>query len=258
LIRKLTHKPRASEAFNVMVLVKRAYDEAFLNEKQLLISISRISSASGSLAEAIRRIHVQLEHDLGGQVLLFGQPDAEEEGTSIDSQADRFLSERPGLPCQLVYFVPLRASGKTLGTLTFILASASGHDVAALKRIVTFTGEQLGMRSERNRLLHTRSRLIKRTARIRKQLAIRKAVQRAEGILVATWGIDLSAASLWILRQAECTRRPILEIAMKVCDDHIAQKNQSVTKWGLPPGYLRSPARESVDSARSVTFAAGH
>jgi hypothetical protein len=217
-----------------------------LNEKQLLTTISRLTSSSGSLAEPIRQIHALLERDLGGQVLLIVQPNAEElEDPAVDSQANRFLSERPGLPCHLVHFASLRASGKAMGTLTVILAAASAHDAGALKRIVTFIGEQLGMRLERNRLLNTRTRLIKKAAKIKKHLAVRKAVQRAEGILVARWGLDLSAASLWILRQAEGTGRSILEVAMKVCDDRLPQKNKSLATLGLPPGYVMASARKA-------------
>jgi hypothetical protein len=231
-----------------------------LNEKQLLISISRLISTPGSLAEAIRQIHALLERDLGGQMLFIVQPDAEVLGDpAIDSQAKH-----------VVHSVSLRASGKALGTLTVIFATASAHDSSALTRIVTFIGEQLGMRMERNRLLNTRTRLIKKVAKMKQHLAVRKAVQRAEGILVARWGLDLSAASLWILRQAECTGRSILEVAMKVCDERIVHKSKAVAPWGLPPGYVmaschgvrpeqgRLPARGSGDLARSVTLAAGH
>jgi hypothetical protein len=204
-----------------------------LNEKQLLISISRLNSTSGSLADAIRQIQALLERDLGGQALLIVQPNSETLGDpAIESQANH-----------MVHSVSLRASGKALGTLTVILATPCTHDSSALKRIVAFIGGQLGMRMERNRLLNTRTRLIKKVAKMKEHLAVRKAVQRAEGILVARWGLDLSAASLWLLRQAECTGRSILEVAMEVCDERIVHKSKPFAPWGLPPGYLMASGR---------------
>jgi hypothetical protein len=120
-----------------------------------------------------------------------------------------------------------------LGTLIAIFALESAHG-AVLKRIATFAGEQLGTMLVRICLSGTRDDLRAELAEIRDDLATRRAVQRAEGFLTTRWGIDASAAKLWMLRRVEETGLPMLAVARAVLSEQEDAEREGPK--AIPPG----------------------
>jgi hypothetical protein len=189
-----------------------------LPEKRLLCAISQLANASDRMATAIRQIRCLIGRTLGGQVLVILLPmDAPEGGLAIATEIDRFLRQAPGLPYHSAHGVELRAGGRALGKLIAVFALTSAHGME-LKRIATFCGEQLGMVLERICLAETREQLRSQIAEMKNHLATRTTIQRAEGFMEAHWGIDIAAARLWILRHAEDTGLPVVEVALKVLE----------------------------------------
>src|ERR1700730_14397661 len=66
-------------------------------------------------------------------------------------------------------------------------------------RIETFISQQLSLLLARTELAERRAALKREISEMEEDLATRKVVQRAEGILVAKRGMSLAAAKRWIV-----------------------------------------------------------
>jgi hypothetical protein len=68
-----------------------------------------------------------------------------------------------------------------------------------------FVNQQLGMLQIRTRLAERRAELKREIARMEEDLATRKLMQRAEGLLIARRGMSAAAARGWIAQQSQKT-----------------------------------------------------
>ena len=77
--------------------------------------------------------------------------------------------------------------------------------ILAPERVADFVDQQLGMLLVRTRLAERRAELKRELAAIEEDLATRKLMQRAEGILVARRGMAPAVATRWIAQQSQRT-----------------------------------------------------
>ena len=210
-----------------------------MQETEVLFQVSQIVSATDSFASAVEQIRSLLELALGAQALtLLGTSDlpdrASSKGDVVTPHVEEFL-ESLDLPYRSLYSVPLRAGGKELGKLIACYASPEFH-ADAPRRVSNYVGEQLGMLLERTRLGKDRSRLEAELAALREDLATRKAVQRAQGILVTRRGMTPASAKLWISQQARLGRFTAQQVAEQV----VAGENAQRQKMFTPARYRRT------------------
>jgi hypothetical protein len=161
-----------------------------MKEDEILFQISHIVSAAVSFSGAVAKIRSLIE-------LSIHLPGCSPAAEKTSEKASGNL-----------YAAPLRASGRELGML---LVPAD-----LPQRVSNYLGEQLGMLLERTHLSEDRARLEAELASLRDHLATRKAVQRAQGILVIRRGITPASACRWISQQAHQARSSVLEIAEQV------------------------------------------
>lgn len=190
-----------------------------MNEKELLFRISRIVSQSASFGDAIERISNLMEQELGGKGLFVRELEDDLPGGiagSIAASAEQFFEDTAHLPSRALYTVALRANGQELGRLIAFFASAESSD-GLRQRVANFAGEQLGIMLDRLRLAKRRRRLRNEISSIKANLATRKALQRAEGLL-GKRGLEPESARLWLRREAAQRGLTLLQIANQVFD----------------------------------------
>jgi len=111
--------------------------------------------------------------------------------------------------------VEMRAGDVVLGTATLCFASDRVQG-AFEQRLANFVGQQLGMLLIRATLAERRAQLKGEIAKMKNDLAIRKLMQRAEGILIAQHGMEPSAAKRWIAQQSHKAGLSASQIADRV------------------------------------------
>jgi hypothetical protein len=158
-----------------------------MKENEILIQVSRLVSSTDSFSGAVERIRSVLDITIDWPGLA---------SPAVETQRGSF------------YAAPLRAGGRELGQL--LVQADLPH------RVSNYVGEQLGMLLERLRLSKDQARLEAELAALREDLATRKAVQRAQGILVMRRGITPASARRWISQQARETGSSVLEVAEQV------------------------------------------
>jgi transcriptional regulator with GAF, ATPase, and Fis domain len=168
-----------------------------MHESELLFQVSQIVSRTNSFTRAVEKIRILLEQVLGARALtVIGASDMT---GNASPEETRFQSWKAA---------PLRAGGRELGKL--LVSSDVPH------RVSNYTGEQLGMLLERTRLAKERVRLEAALASLQADLATRKLVQRAEGILVTRRGMTPASAKLWISQRARQGRLSVQQVAEQV------------------------------------------
>jgi hypothetical protein len=158
-----------------------------MQENEILFQVSQIVSDADSFSLAVTRIRSQL---------------------ALTIYLPRLVSPPVQTLSGSFYAAPLRASGRELGKL--LVQADLPH------RVSNYVGEQLGMLLERTHLSQNRARLEAELASLREDLATRKAVERAQGILVTRRGITPASARRWISQQAHQAASSILEVAEQV------------------------------------------
>jgi hypothetical protein len=185
-----------------------------VNERELLLRISRIANRSVSFGNAVEEIGVLMEQELGGKGLIVRELGDLPGG--IAASFEQFFEETAHLPSRALYTVALRANGQELGRLIAFFACAETND-GLHHRVANFAGEQLGIMLERLRLAKRRRQLKAETSRIRASLATRKALQRAEGLL-GKRGLPPQTARLLLQREAERRKVTLRQAANRVFD----------------------------------------
>jgi ANTAR domain len=164
-----------------------------MTENEVLFQISNIVNGRFSFAQAVEQIAHLLEREANGKAVIIEHP------IGVVELLDSFEQ-----PYRALYTVDLRDGGQTLGQAT--LCFASDHAPGALpQRLANFVGEQLGMLLARTRLAGKYAKLKKELEKIEEDLASRKVLQRAEGILVAKRGMTQVSAKLWLAQQGQHT-----------------------------------------------------
>jgi hypothetical protein len=191
-----------------------------MNEKELLFSISRIATQSASFGDAIEKIGDLMERELGGKGLFVRELEDGLPG-GLASSAEQFFEETAHLPSRALYTVALRANGQDLGRLIAFFACAESSD-GLRQRVANFAGEQLGIMLELLRLAKRRRQLRAEISRIKANLATRKALQRAEGLL-GKRGLEPETARLWLQREAAKRGLTLLQLSNRLFDQEVTQ-----------------------------------
>ena len=181
-----------------------------MTENEVLFQISNIVNGRVSFTQAVEQIAVLLAREANGKLLtLENSADAVRMLDSLD-QAYRSL-----------YSVELRDGGETLGNATLCFAS-DRFEGAMQQRLADFVGEQLGMLLARTRLAERRAQLKSEIESIEDDLAVRKVMQRAEGILIAKRGMAVVVARRWIKQQSQKTGLSKRDVADRIIAYHQA------------------------------------
>jgi hypothetical protein len=181
-------------------------------EKELLFQISRVVSLPFRFERAVERIARILER-IGGRTLLIELPGStsnlpEDIQTFLASFETRYKS---------FYSVALLDGGETIGRAVLCFASDQfPGDVP--RRVSTFVGEQPGMLLRRERLAETRASLEDEIRRLREEFATRKALSRAEGLLVDHHGLSSPAAKAWLIQQTRKSGMSLKEVAERLVE----------------------------------------
>lgn len=163
-----------------------------MTENEVLFQISNIVNGHLSFSQAVEQIGQLLEREANAKALIIEHPGAPDPVALLESFPEPYRS---------LYSVDLRDGGESLGKAT--LCFASGHFQGSLQRLADFVGEQLGMLLVRTRLEERRFQLEGEIAKIVEDLATRKVLQRAEGILVAHRSMAPAVAKRWIAQQSQ-------------------------------------------------------
>lgn len=177
-----------------------------MNESEVLFQISNIVNGRLSFHLAVQQIARLLEREVHGKAIIIEGPDQPDAATLLDSFDHSYRS---------LYSVDLRDGGKSLGKATLLFA-ANEFQGALLERLSDFVGEQLGMLLARTRLAEGRYEWRRELEKMEKDLATRKIMQRAEGILVSQRGLPAILARQWIAKQSGKTGLTRQEIAERI------------------------------------------
>jgi hypothetical protein len=187
-----------------------------MTETELLFQISTLVNGHMSFRQAVEQAGLLLKREANCKSLIIEYSGEPAPTVDILRLFDTFDQAYRSL-----YVVDLRPGGEILGKATFCFASDDFHGELP-KRLSDFVGEQLGMMLARTRLAERRARLKNEIEQIEKDLAVRKVMQRAEGILVAKRGMTLAAAKRWITKQSERTGLSQPDIADRIVAYHLA------------------------------------
>src|SRR5271165_2371503 len=153
-----------------------------MTESEVLFQISNIVNQGASFPQAVDQIALLLEREAGGKALF-----VDDSGSDVVKLLDSFDH-----PYRSLYSVDVLDRKLTL-------AFASDHFQGAdHQRLAEFVGDQLSMLLARTRLAERSAQLKKEIAEIERDLAIRKLMQRAEGLLIARRGMSSDSAQRWI------------------------------------------------------------
>jgi len=173
-----------------------------MNEATILSHISNIVTGTVTFPQAIQQIAILLEREADGK------------GIFIEQSAAAKLLESFDQPYRSLYSVDLLDGGEVLGKIT--LCFAADHFAAPLhKRLAEFVGQQLGMLLMHTFLSERRAQLRSEIAAIEEDLASRKLMQRAEGLLIAR-GLAPAVARRWIAQQSHKTGLSQNDIADRI------------------------------------------
>ncbi len=178
-----------------------------MTESELLFQISNLVNGHLSFPQAAEQIRLLLTNEANCRALLIEHADRPSDAAKLLESFDQ--------PYRSLYSVDLRDGGETLGRAT--LCFASHQFLGTLpQRLADFVGQQLGMLLARTRLAEKRGRLKREIEKIEEDLATRKVMQRAEGILIAKRGMAAIVARRWIAQQSEKTGLSTLDVADRI------------------------------------------
>ena len=108
--------------------------------------------------------------------------------------------------------VPLVSGGELIGVINVHHRQAHDHssDEVAL---LTFVGEQMGGAISKSVLSDHNARLLEETQEMKRQLEIRKLVERAKGILQTKYALSEEEAYLRLRNESRRLRRPMRDLA---------------------------------------------
>jgi GAF domain-containing protein len=192
-----------------------------MTEIELLFQISNIVNGHTSFPQAAEQIKLLLANEANCRTLLIEHPDRPSDPARLLESLDQ--------PYRSLFSVDLLDGGEVLGRAT--LCFASDQFLGSLpQRLSDFVGQQLGMLLARTRLAEKRTRLKQEIEKIEEDLATRKVMQRAEGILIAKRGMAASVARRWIAQQSEKTGLSALDVADRIIayDQAIGLREQRI------------------------------
>jgi uroporphyrinogen-III synthase len=120
--------------------------------------------------------------------------------------------------CEATLSVPLFAGGATVGLLSIHHLAPRAHTPEEIA-LVTFVGEQMACAVHRQRLVAENEFLREETQRLKRQLELRKIVERAKGILQRQFGLTEEQAYLRLRNESRRLRKPMAELARVILLD---------------------------------------
>jgi signal transduction protein with GAF and PtsI domain len=111
--------------------------------------------------------------------------------------------------------VPLVTAGLVVGVVNVHHRESRAHAPEEIA-LVTFIGEQMGGAVAKARLAEENRRLMEETREIKRQLEVRKLVERAKGILQQRHNMTEEEAYLSLRNESRRLRRPMRELARAV------------------------------------------
>jgi uroporphyrinogen-III synthase len=108
--------------------------------------------------------------------------------------------------------VPLVSGGKVVGVINVHHREEHDHSTPEVA-LVTFVGEQMGSALTKARLEEVNARLLEEKQEIELELATRKLVERAKGILQRAEGLSEEEAYLKLRNESRRMRRPMKDLA---------------------------------------------
>lgn len=108
--------------------------------------------------------------------------------------------------------VPLISQGEILGVINVHHREKHNHTQGEIA-LLTFIGEQMGVAMGRASLKEENARLTEETEEMKRQLATRKLVERAKGILQSREGLSEEEAYLRLRNESRRLRRPMKDLA---------------------------------------------
>jgi GAF domain-containing protein len=181
-----------------------------MTENELLFQISNLVNGHLSFPQAVAFL---LQREANTKSLNIEHPDRPSDAVKLLDSFDQ--------PYRSLYSVDLRDGGEVLGKVTLCFASDTFQG-ALPQRLADFVGEQLGMLLARTRLADRRTQLKAEIAGIEQDLATRKVMQRAEGILIAKREMPATVARLWIAQQSRKTGLSQHDVADRIVAYHQA------------------------------------
>ncbi|MFN3324288.1 MAG: GAF domain-containing protein [Bryobacteraceae bacterium] len=108
--------------------------------------------------------------------------------------------------------VPLMSGGDVIGVINVHHREPREHTPDEIA-LLTFVGEQMGTVLSKAKLVEQNARLLEETQEMKRQLEIRKLVERAKGILQYKYNLTEEDAYLRLRNESRRLRRPMRELA---------------------------------------------
>jgi signal transduction protein with GAF and PtsI domain len=131
--------------------------------------------------------------------------------------------------------VPLVSGGEVVGVINIHHRESHRHTPEEVN-LVVFIGEQLGVTLSKSSLEQENARLLEQTEEIRRELATRKLVERAKGILQQRYNISEEDAYFRLRNQSRRLRRPMKELAEAIIlSDDVSSQRPRTRTAGMDP-----------------------
>jgi two-component system, response regulator PdtaR len=141
-------------------------------------------------------------------------PVALSRGAFEDSRFKRFSSLDEDT-YEALLSAPLVSGGDAIGVINVHHKAPHEHSPDEIA-LVAFIGEQLGGAITKARLAEENARLQEETLEIRRQLELRKLVERAKGILQQKFSLTEEQAYLRLRNESRRLRKPMAELAQAI------------------------------------------
>ena len=123
--------------------------------------------------------------------------------------------------------VPLVKKGETLGVINVHHREPHEHTTDEIS-LLTFVGEQMGSAIAQSVLEEENARLVAETQEMKRQLEMRKLVERAKGILQHRNNLTEEEAYLRLRNESRRLRRPMRELAEAIIlAEELARKGEA-------------------------------
>ncbi|HSB14892.1 MAG TPA: ANTAR domain-containing protein [Bryobacteraceae bacterium] len=140
-------------------------------------------------------------------------------------------------PYEAFLSVPLVSGGEVTGVLNVHHKEPRAHAAAEIT-LLAFIGEQMGGAIAKSRLAEENARLLEETLEMKRQLEIRKLVERAKGLLQTRYGISEEEAYLRMRNESRRLRRPMQDLgeAVILAEEMARKAGDQDANGGQPPG----------------------
>ena len=123
--------------------------------------------------------------------------------------------------------VPLVSGGELIGVVNVHHLERHDHTPEEVA-LLTFVGEQMGVAVAKARLADENARLHEETAEMKRQLEVRKLVERAKGILQHRFQLSEEEAYLRLRNESRRLRRPMRDLAEAIIlTEDVSRKTES-------------------------------